>query len=58
MQVRASNLYSRHVIMVNCKDQTVRHVPDGLAMKLVPLLENSMITCMEAIVKGEPKGRP
>ena len=41
--------------MVNYKDQTVGHVPDGLAMKLVPLLENSMITCMEAIVKGEPR---
>ena len=35
--------------MVDYTDQTVGHVPDGQVMKLVPLLENSMITCMEAI---------
>ena len=40
---------------MNYKDNTVGHVPDALAQKLVPLLENSMIVCMEAVVKGQPR---
>ena len=42
-------------LMVNYKDNIVRHVPESLAQKLFPLLENSMIVCMEAVVKGEPR---
>ena len=50
-----SNMYSSHAIIVNHKDNIVGHVPDALAQKLVPLLDNSMIECMEAVVKGEPR---
>ena len=49
---------SSHAVIVNYKDNTVEHVPDALGRKLVPLLENSMIVCIEAVVKGDAQRHP
>ena len=54
-KLEPSNMYSSHAIIVTYNDNTVGHVPDALAHKLVPLLENSMIVCMEAVVNEEPR---
>ena len=54
-KLESSNMCNSHTIIVRYKGTTVGHVHGVLAQKLVPLLENSMIVCMEAVVKGEPR---
>ena len=47
-------MYSNHAIIVKSSDNTVGHVPDALAQKLVLLLENWMVEYMQAVVMEMP----
>ena len=54
-ELQPTNMYSNHAIIVKRSDNTVGHVPDALAQKSVPLLENSMVEYMEAVVTEMPR---
>ena len=52
-------MYSNHAIIVKSGDnRTVGHVPDGIAEKLVPMLNNSTVESMEAVVMEMPREAP